>query len=741
MGRQCAEDAPFRFELQRPGTLDWFSARHLLRAPPQPNEIEIEVAAVGLNFKDLMLAMGMLPTDAIADDPFGGAIGQECAGRVVAVGERVSEFALGDEVVLLGPNNFASHVTVDARRAAHKPRNLSLDDAATVPIVFMTALYSLHTLAQLQPRERVLIHSAAGGVGLAAVQVALKAGAVVFATAGSQEKRELLSALGVPHVMDSRTLAFADEVMDLTQGEGIDVVLNSLAGDAIEKSLALLQPYGRFIEIGKVDIYANRRLGMRFLRRNISFATVELGDMWARRPKLGRSLLHEVLRLFERNELRPLPQHVFAVSQVAEAFQCMAQGRHVGKLAVSMHERAGLPVAPLQRRASIASDGSYLITGGLGGFGLAVADHLARRGARRVALIGRSPPSSSAQPALQSLRARGVEVMVCEADIADDRLARRVISDVQRAMGPLRGVIHAAMVLDDAPIEHLTEARMWSAMAPKMLGAWNLHSLTASCPLDFFILFSSAASIFGNPGQASYVAGNMFLDALAHYRRARGQPALAVNWGAVGGSGHLANNPEACERVARLGIKPVPVSEMLALLDKLMFSEAAQIAVAEVDWKAVMRSFGGRIPAKFAELAAGVTSAEDGLRSSSHVRTILEAKETAVPALLETYLREHLARAMGASPARIDVCQPLLGLGLDSLIAVDVRNRVSGDLGINVPLTIFMQGATIQSVAEYMAQRLKGRDRSRPYNLSDAGLAQTSDKLPSVLEDARGRAT
>lgn len=467
---------------------------------------------------------------------------------------------------------------------------------------------------------------------------------------------------------------------------------------------------------------------------------VDLSRMLTQRPKQTGSLLHEILRQFERNELRPLPQHVFAASHVGEAFQCMAKGRHIGKLLVSMHDRAGLPVEPEPRHASIAADASYLITGGLGGFGLAVADHLARRGARHIALIGRNPPSSSAQLIVELMRHHGVEVMICQADIVDRERLSEVLADVQRTMPALRGVIHAAMVLDDAPIEHLTNTRMWSAIAPKMLGAWNLHSLTSACQLDFFILFSSIASILGNPGQANYAAGNMFLDALSHYRRSRGLPAVTLNWGVVGGTGHFANNPEASERVARLGVKPVPVSEMLNVLDMLMFSEKLQLAVAEVDWNAITQVLGARIPARLAELMGTSRSEEGGSRSRSDVRAILGAEEAALPALLESYLRDHLARAMGASPARIDVRQPLLGLGLDLLIAVDVRNRVRGDLSINVPLTVFMQGATIQSVAAYIAHGLTERNRSRPCVASHAGEAQAPQRLSFPQEDARAPA-
>ena len=302
--------------------------------------------------------------------------------------------------------------------------------------------------------------------------------------------------------------------------------------------------------------------------------------------------MREVMGRFESGELHPLPHHVFPVTRIADAFRDMAQGRHIGKLIISMQDRAGLRVERDSRRSfAIDPDASYLITGGLGGFGLAVADHLARGGARHLALVGRSGPlagdaAGGGEPASARCRGDGLPSR-CHRS----RAGPRVVAAVQR-MGPLRGVMHAAMVLDDAPIERLTEERMWKAMAPKIMGAWHLHALTAEIPLDFFVLFSSFASIVGNPGQANYVAGNAFLDALAYYRRERGLPALAINWGVVGEVGHVAASAEMTDRLDRLGLKAMPLSETLDALEQLMSSDAVQVGVAEVEWKRSVASDG-----------------------------------------------------------------------------------------------------------------------------------------------------
>jgi acyl transferase domain-containing protein/NADPH:quinone reductase-like Zn-dependent oxidoreductase/acyl carrier protein len=727
---------PIRIELKRPGILDSLTARHVPRTPPRSDEIEIEVAATGLNFKDLMLATGMLPAEATADGYSRYLPGFECSGRVVAVGDEVTEFAVGDEVVAGVGGSLGTHSNINKRFVALKPGHLTFEQAATIPVAFNTAYYSLHTLGRMQRGERVLIHSAAGGVGLAAVQLALNAGAVVFATAGSPEKRELLTALGVPHVMDSRTLAFADEIRELTDGEGVDLVLNSLAGEAIDKSLSILRPSGRFVEIGKTDIYKNRKIGMWALRNNISMLVVDLLNAIEPRRDLITSIAREMIGQFERHELHALSHRVFPIARLAEAFRFMAQAKHVGKLVVSMQDAAGLRVEDAPQTLTIHSDASYLITGGLGGLGLAVADRLARLGARRIALVGRSAPSTAAQVAVDALRRSGVTVMVCQADIANREQAQRLLGSVQQTIGPLRGIMHAAMVLDDASIEGITEERMWNAMAPKILGAWNLHALTNDVPLDFLVLFSSMASIIGGRGQANYTAGCAYLDSLAYYRRARGLPALVVNWGWVGDAGHVAVNPEAAERLDRLGIKAVPLSESLDTLFELMGGNAVQVAVAQVDWRPLLQMTFSSSPARFADLAGEAAVREDHAYLNSRVRDILESDAAGLPALLETYIRDHLARAMGASPSGIDMQQSLLSLGLDSLIAVEVRNRVNADLGINLPLAKFMQGATISTLAAYIAERV--RDDAGP-KLSNTEAPATAESLEPGTPASRKR--
>jgi acyl transferase domain-containing protein/aryl carrier-like protein len=740
-GGQPARTVPFRMQLRRPGIIESLAACRMVRRPPMAGEVEVEIAATGLNFKDLMLCMGMLPREAMAFDSAGAPLlGLECAGRIVAVGNEVSGFAIGDEVVVGVAGSLATHVTVDQRLVARKPPQLSLEQAATIPVAFMTALYALHTLGNMRRGERVLIHAGSGGVGLAAVQLALNAGAIVFATAGSPEKRGLLSALGVHHVLDSRTLAFADDILKLTNGKGVDLVLNSLGGEAIDKSLSILHPYGRFIEIGLRDIYQNRKMGMRLLRKNIAFFAVDLSRVFEQRAHLPRSLLDQAMRQVAEHKLSALPHRTFPIWRIAEALRYMAQAKHVGKLIVSMQDTEGLPLERDAAPTAIDPAASYLITGGLGGFGLALAARLARRGARHLLLVGRSAPSTAAQSAVAAIRRQGVEVGICQADVTDRGQTQRAL-DIARSMAPVRGIMHAAMVLDDAPIERLTEERMWKAMGPKLLGSWNLHALTAEDALDFFVMFSSFTSMIGNPGQANYVAGNAFLDALAYYRRARGLPALTVNWGMVGEVGHVASSPDISQRLDRLGASMMPLSDTLDALEELMSSAAVQVGVAQLEWKGLLRLMPSPVPARFAAFA-GEIAEEAHSGESSRVHEILEAEAAALPALLEGYLREHLARAMGASPARIDAQQSLLSLGLDSLIALELRNRINADFGINVSLAKIMQSASLGAFAASIAVQLRSeeaKDHAAPdiATRSNGGTILRADGDPEAAEHER----
>jgi acyl transferase domain-containing protein/acyl carrier protein len=734
--RAARAQQPFQVEIARPGILDHLTFMETPRREPGPGEVELEVHAVGLNFKDIMITMGLLPDEALEGGYTGKALGMECSGTIVAVGQGVEGLKVGDAVMTSAPGALRTNLTINARFAVRKPDHISSEEAATIPITFLTAYYSLHHLGRMQAGDRVLIHAAAGGVGLAAIQLAQRAGAEVFATAGTPAKRDLLRALGVKYVMDSRSLAFANQVMEFTGGQGVDIVLNSLAGEAIPKSLSILRAYGRFIEIGKRDIYEDSKLGLRPFRNNLSLLAVDLDKLCAQRPELVQSLLHDIMQGFEDGSLHPLPHRVFSVSDIVSAFRFMAQAKHTGKVVVSMHDE--VVVTPrAQGSLTLRDDGTYLITGGLGGFGLAAAQWLVEQGARHLVLMGRSGASSpAAEAAITAMREAGVAVVVAKADVTQESQVAAVLANIRQSMPPLHGVIHAAMVLDDGLLLQLDEERTRKVMAPKVIGAWNLHTQTLADPLDFFVSFSSFTSMIGNPGQANYVAANAFLDALAYHRRLQGLPALTVNWGAVSSVGYVAENPEIGQKLEHVGVKSLPAQQLLRILSALLRHSAVQIGVGHIDWPRLAKVHLVRVSPRFAHLTEATPGDDGEAQGTSLVDALLAVDPAERQQFMSTQIRDQLARVLGMSPAKLDIEQPLLNLGLDSLMAVEIGNQLQAMVGVDVPAMKFMEGLSIAGLSAYVIEQLSEEEAPAAVPASAQQAAEQVEKLSDEEVDA-----
>ena len=699
---------PFTVEIPTPGILDNLTLRAKDRQKPGPNQVEIRVHAAALNFRDVIIAMGFLPDEAFG--PTGRALGMECAGVISAVGEAVETFKLGDEVIASAGGCLRSHMIINADWVWLKPPQISFDEAATAPIAFSTAYYSLHHVGRMQKGERVLIHAAAGGVGLAAIQIAQAAGAEVFATAGTPAKRDLLRTLGVHHVSDSRSLSFADEILAATGGEGVDIVLNSLAGEAIAKSFAVLRSYGRFIEIGKRDIYENNRIELRPFRNNLSFSAVDLDKLCAKRPDYIRTLMCDTIKNFVSGPFRPLSHRVFSIEDIVSAFRYMAQGKHIGKVVISMTNAEVVVTPPRRKKISFRANGTYLITGGLGGVGLAVAQWMVEHGARHLVLCGRSGASPRAQVTIDRMIQSGAEVVVAKANVAREQDVAAVLANIAKTMPPLCGVIHAAMVLDDAFLHQLDDQRMWNAMSSKVTGAWILHTQTLHLPLDIFVLFSSFGSIIGSQKQGNYVTGNAFLDALAHYRRALGLPALTINWGVVGGAGYVAQKAKLGQKLEQLGAEPLPVEQLLDILGMLLQEKAVQIIAGCMNWQQMTKMGLLSNSPRFAYLVKPVLTDDTGT-GARLIDALMSVESSARQKFLEKHLREQMSRVLGTSAVKVDMDKPLISLGLDSLMAVEVGNRMQSELGVSVPAVKFMEGISTAGLAQYLIEQL-GSDQA-----------------------------
>jgi acyl transferase domain-containing protein/acyl carrier protein len=687
------QSAPVHLEITRRGVMDQLAWRPIERRPLAIGEVEIAVRATGLNFRDVLNTLGLYPGDA-------GALGHECSGVVTAVGTGVTEFAPGDAVFGLASDCFASFATMRHEFLMLKPPEMSFEQAATIPIAFLTAEYSLNTLGKMKPGEKVLIHAAAGGVGLAAVQLALRCGAEIFATAGSPGKRELLHSMGVPHVLDSRSLTFAEEIMHLTAGEGVDIVLNSLADEFIPKSLSVLKPGGRFLEIGKRGIWSHEQVSA--LGKMIEYHIIYLGEVCEREPGLIHDLFIALTEAMKSGALHPLPWRAFPTKQAAEAFRFMAQAKHVGKIVVT--QPSVLQESVTAEARFVCSDRSYLVTGGLGGLGLKIAQWLVEAGARNVIVFGRHAPSESAKEVLEKYQPSILPVQV---DVSNFSEVQRVIETIQKEQPPLAGIVHTAGVLEDGLLQDQNGARYDKVFAPKLDAAWHLHHLTKDMPLDFFILFSAGAGWLGSAGQSGYAAANSAVDALAHYRRARGMPALSLAWGPwadVGMAARLDKGDQ--ERMARQGLGSIPPKVGVEIFGTLM-GHGGSIGVLPIDWRryAAAKEV---VPTRFSDLTREVqskfvTGSTTSKAKPDILHNLAEVPQNKRKSLLQTHVREQAVRVLGLSASyTLDARQPLREIGMDSLMAVELRNALAASLQHKLPSTLLFDYPTLEALTDFL---------------------------------------
>jgi acyl transferase domain-containing protein/acyl carrier protein len=716
-----ASDSIWRLVPQSPGSLEGFRCDPQLRRVPGPGEVEVAVAATALNFRDVLNALGMRPGDSA---PLGG----ECAGRVVATGAGVTHVRTGDEVMAVAGGSFASHVIARAELVQRRPAGVTAEEAASFSIAYITAQFCLGHLAGMRKGDRVLIHAAAGGVGMAAVRLAQRAGVEVFATAGSRWKRDLLRKIGVAHVLDSRNTSFAAEVLALTGGRGVDIVLNSLSGKFIEASFSALARGGQFVEIGKRGIKDAAWVAAQ--NREWRYFAVDWGDTAAHQPELIGGIYARLVDELHAGTLTPLPVHVFTLEQAARAFRFMAQARHVGKIVV--RHRLSAPLV-------IRRDGSYLITGGLSGLGLLVARWLARQGAGRLLLVGRRGVTTEAAPVIEELRASGTVVIAEALDISDETALSALLVRVRAEGAPLRGVLHSAGVLDDAGLIHQDAQRFARVFSPKVQGGWLLDRLTRHDALDWFVLFSSVAGVLGSPGQCNHSAANAFLDVLAHERRNQGLPALSINWGAWAEIGAAADRG-LTQKLAAQGFGALSPEQGLLAMQRLLESGLVQAAVLPIDWKRFLGWCAqGAIPPFFAGVAGAAAVADAMPLRSQHIdlqRQLTDAPASRRRPMVAAFVRERALRALGVDPAKpIDPRTPLGELGLDSLLAVELRNTLGGALSISLPATLLFDYPSIEALTDYlMADVLHLDEATQAATVEPAADAPSAAALVGSIE-------
>jgi mycolipanoate synthase len=676
-----------RLQIRNPGDVESLEFAVFDRVPPGPGEIEVAVTASSVNFADVLVAFGRYPTF----EGYRQQLGIDFAGVVTAVGPDVTGHRVGDPVGGMSPNGcWSTFVTCDARHAVTVPSEVPLEDAAAVPTASATAWYGLHDLARISSTDKVLIHSGTGGVGQAAIAIARAAGAEIFATAGSPQRRQLLQDMGIEHVYDSRSTEFADLIRRDTDGYGVDVVLNSLPGAAQRAGLELLAFGGRFIEIGKRDIYGDTRLGLFPFRRNLSMYAVDLALLTHSHPETVQRLLTTVYARTADGTL-PVPRSThFPIGEAAAAVRLVGGAGHTGKVVLDIpREGRSVAVVPPAQARVFRPDGAYVITGGTGGLGLFLAAEMAAAGCGRIVLNARSAPSAEAEEAIERIRATGVDVLVERGDIAEPGTAERLVAVATETGLPVRGVLHAAAVVEDATLTNVTEDIVDRCWAPKVYGAWHVHRATAAQPLDWFCSFSSAAALVGSPGQGAYAAANSWLDAFAHWRRAQGLPSTAIAWGAwaqVGRATALADE-------AGVAITP---AEGFGAFSALLRHDRTYSGYAPIMGTPWLTAFAQR--SRFAE---GFQAMGQGKADTGKFRAELNAlPREEWPSTIRRLVSEQISLLLRRT---IDPDRPLSDYGLDSLGNLELRTRIETETGIRVGPTHI---TTVRGLAEHLCDQL-----------------------------------
>ncbi|MGA5462184.1 SDR family NAD(P)-dependent oxidoreductase [Mycobacterium sp. NPDC050041] len=652
--------------------------------PPDEGYVQVRVEAAGLNFRDVLNVLGLYPGDP-------GPIGGDFAGVVTQLGEGVSGVEVGQRVYGSMQGAFSSRFNVPSQFLAPIPDGVSAVEAATIPAAALTVRLSFDW-AQLKPGDKVLIHAASGGVGLAAVQMAQRCGATVFATA-STFKRATLRKLGVEYVYDSRTTDFADQILADTDGAGVDVVLNSLTSEGfIEATLKATARNGRFAEIAKRDIWPHEQMAE--ARPDIAYEIVALDTVMLTEPDRIRDLLTEVSDGLAGGEWTPLPAEIYPLNESRAAFRRMQQARHIGKIVVQIPD----PLTP-------RPDRSYLITGGLGAIGLHTASHLAQLGAGDIVLTSRRAPDPAAQKAIEEITERyKSRVHVFTADVGEESEVATLLDRIRAELPPLAGVAHLAGVLDDALLSQQSLDRFRTTLAPKAYGAWHLDRLTADDDLDFFIVSSSVSSLFGSPGQSNYATANAWLDGLVAQRRSRGLPATGINFGPWA-QGGMASSEAATANISAQGLVPLDPAAALSALGEVVANGTGQATVIRANWQRAAKVLGSSRP-PILDLVLPSAAGE----ATGDSELLKQLQEIPVPqraGFVTEFLQKEVQNFLRlASPPA--ATSRFLDLGTDSLMAIELRNRLHSQFGgaFTINATAVFDYPTIGGLAEYLVAQL-----------------------------------
>ncbi|RFU27072.1 hypothetical protein B7463_g9261, partial [Scytalidium lignicola] len=723
--------------IRNPGLLDSleFVDDAKYPTPLGDREIEVQIKATGLNFRDVMVAMSEV------DDV---ALGLEASGVITRLGsDNHQKFQVGDRVMILSTLTgcFQTYARTTQDLAVKVPDNMSFEAAAAIPVTFSTAYYCLVDIARLTKGESILIHAAAGGVGQAAIMLAQSLGAVIYVTVSSEEKRSLIiDKYGIPadNIFSSRGLSFAQGIMRVTKGRGVDVVLNSLSGEALRRSWDCIAPFGRFIEIGKKDVYSNGKLDMFSFSKSATFAAVDLNLVIHLDPKTGGRLLRESLKLWEQNTVKlTSPLNVFGYSQIEEAFRLMQAGKHIGKVVLKANSEDIVPVVPaIEPPYMFRSDASYILPGGLGGIGRSTSRWMVSRGARSLIFINRSATwnestKQAVSELLAELKQKGCKTTVFECDISNRKMLENVIQECKDTLPPIKGCIHGAMQLKDSAFENMTLESFNAALLPKVQGSWNLHELLPK-DLDFFIMLSSVAGVLGNRGQSNYAAGNNYQDALAYHRRSLGLPAYSLDLGNILSVGFIAENKNLFQgNMSAITQEGVREDELLSVfeyhanpghLSNTTIDSQVSIGLVTAD---TFKRKGMPIPSFLntplfthlrSENASNVSTLDDDSGGPS-IQSLLSSAPSldhAAGFVIEAIVKR-LSTTLAIPAGDIDPGKPIHFYGVDSLVAMEFRSWFAKSMACDIPVldimgnsSITMLSKRISGLSKHVSAEVKG---------------------------------
>ena len=701
----CPSTTAIKLIQQKKGFIDSLAFYQSERVTPKDNEVEIQVKSFALNYKDILKAYNRLPDYVLENTYFGDNLGMENSGIITRVGQRVEGIQVGDEVVNPTPDAFQSFITIPTTYVTPKPKPLSFDEAP-VMTGYLAALRGIVDIARLQKNEKILIHNATGGVGIAALQIAQMTGAEIYATAGTTEKRQYLKDQGIEHIYDSRTLLFAEEILHDTGGYGVDVVINAIAGDTLYKSFELLAPYGRFIEIGKKDIGENAGLPMWTFNRNITFASVDIDRMFLERVEESQNLLKRIVDHFNRGDFKPNPIVKFSAAEVVGAFKFMAQNKHIGKVVVSMEADQVPALAAKTDKQVVHPSGTYLITGGTGGFGLEVAKWLVAKGAKYLVLCSRRGAAShECKQFLSDYAHTDIHIRAESLDITDKIAVKKLIDVIQSSRHPVRGIFHSAMTLDDGYLMDMTPERFEKVLAVKVDGAMNLFDAIKESTLDYFISFSSISSIIGNPGQANYVVANSFLDQFSEMLRMHNISGITINWGVFLDTGVVKRSKDVKKMLELTGITGFSTSQALTCMQTVIEKAFPQVGVFDVDWQiwSTNNPESATHP-KFSKLT-GFDNQSDAQKAFILELLACDSREAQKNRVISE-IKQQLSKILKIPEDKADTSISISHLGIDSLSTVELRHAIEQKTGVNVKVVQLMEGPSIQELGQFVFMEL-----------------------------------